>query len=396
MVNVVVISILLLLSSVSYAEEKNRSILMELPQSLSWLKLNNNDKWQVNLHPDQKNWLRITPEKNNSTYKILAVVSKKSNSYKLALNKLLDTFSDNGIEARIDVVNINKKKGLVDSAMIYAEDNNFDLIFSIGSNSEGILHENYKKSHIPIVTSTNKDPVLLGHLNDYSGDKTGNIAYTSLNVPLNIQMNYIKTLKPNLRAIALMYNENHKQVMATEVIPVKDALIRQGISIVDISVTGQKTAVAELDQRMPDALNELKKIDPGLENTIYWITSSTSVFSNLATINKYSNNIPVLSSIPNAVKEGGDSAVIAIGIDRRSNAHMAALYAVDILKNNKKASELAVGIVTPPDISINFKVAKKIGLKIPFRFVESASFIYDYHGKTVRDFGNVVNTKQVD
>jgi putative tryptophan/tyrosine transport system substrate-binding protein len=56
--------------------------------------------------------------------------------------------------------------------------------------------------------------------------------------------------------------------------------------------------------------------------------------------------------------------------------------------------QLKVGVVTPPDVAVNFRIAKKIGLKIPFRFFESAAFIYDYTGKAARAFGKKVTTIQ--
>ena len=48
------------------------------------------------------------------------------------------------------------------------------------------------------------------------------------------------------------------------------------------------------------------------------------------------------------------------------------------------------GIVTPPDVAINFCVARKIKLKIPISFFESAAFIYDYEGNIARAFGQTV------
>ena len=131
----------------------------------------------------------------------------------------------------------------------------------------------------------------------------------------------------------------------------------------------------------------MQKLDPGLNNSIFWVTSSTAIFSNIETVNKYTERVPVIAGIPNAVATGENSAVIAFGVDRRTNAHQATLYAIDILKGRKKPGNFPVGIVTPPDISINFLVAKKIGLKIPFFYIENATFIYDYTGQVVRDFG---------
>jgi putative ABC transport system substrate-binding protein len=53
-----------------------------------------------------------------------------------------------------------------------------------------------------------------------------------------------------------------------------------------------------------------------------------------------------------------------------------------------RAGDLKVGIVSPPDISISFLKAHEIGMRIPFSFFESASFIYDYQGRAVRRVGH--------
>ena len=41
-------------------------------------------------------------------------------------------------------------------------------------------------------------------------------------------------------------------------------------------------------------------------------------------------------------------------------------------------------MVSPPDIAISFLKAREIGLRVPFSFFESASFVYDYDGHPVR------------
>jgi putative tryptophan/tyrosine transport system substrate-binding protein len=40
--------------------------------------------------------------------------------------------------------------------------------------------------------------------------------------------------------------------------------------------------------------------------------------------------------------------------------------------------------VSPPDIAVSFLKAREIGLRVPFSFFESASFVYDYDGRPVR------------
>ncbi|MCB1741899.1 MAG: hypothetical protein KDK91_16105, partial [Gammaproteobacteria bacterium] len=228
-------------------------------------------------------------------------------------------------------------------------------------------------------------------MTDYEHGTGNNIAMTSLNVPLALQNAYLFELKPDLKAVALLYNKNHKQVVATEVVPMRAALRKLGLTVVDVAVSAQDTSAVELHEQMPRALRELREADPGLRNSIFWLTSSTAVFSQLSTVVKLADSVPVVSGIPNAVRPGEESAVLSVGIDRRSNARLAAIYASRILRGEVRPGELKLGVVTPPDIAINFGVANRLDLRMPFRFLESASFVYGYDYEPLRSFGrNVV------
>ena len=114
------------------------------------------------------------------------------------------------------------------------------------------------------------------------------------------------------------------------------------------------------------------------------------VFREIATINENADRVPVLSVVPDVVMPGSDSAVLSIGISFESNAHLAAIYGADVLQGRVNVGDLNVGIVSPPDIAINFLKAREIGLEIPFSFFESASFVYDYEGRIVRNNGKPV------
>ena len=99
----------------------------------------------------------------------------------------------------------------------------------------------------------------------------------------------------------------------------------------------------------------------------------------------------LLNQLADLVQAGDASAVLSIGVSFGSNAHLAAVYGVDILTGKAQAGALKVGTISPPDIAINFRRARAIGLKIPFSFFESASTIYDGDGKLVRAEGRVVH-----
>ena len=361
--------------------------------TLEWLELSQDALkfWQSQTISHHSERIRITPKwsaiEEKKRKKLLALVPKPSESYSLALSELLKVLREHDILTEITLINFNKEEKLGQAAIHLAEQENVDLIFSMGSESAAFLHGFYSKGKIPVVTCTNKDPVLLGQVADYEQKSGTNIAYTSLNVPLDVQINYLLSLKPYLKNVGIMYDRNHAQVVATEVVPMREKLLKLDIHVLDVRVSAAETAVAELATAIPQSIIEMQRTDPVLQKSLFWITSSTSVFSNIATVNQFSGHIPVIGGIPNVVGEGENSAVVAIGVDRRNNARLASLYAVKILTGQAKPGELKVGVISPPDIAISFHIARKIGLKIPFDLFESASFIYDYEGNPVRTFG---------
>jgi putative ABC transport system substrate-binding protein len=95
--------------------------------------------------------------------------------------------------------------------------------------------------------------------------------------------------------------------------------------------------------------------------------------------------------LPDMVRPGADSALLSIGVNQASAVALAAVYAKDILLGRADPATLPVGMVTPPDLAINFLVAQRIGTRIPFSFFESATFVYDPDGKAVIAFGQRVD-----
>lgn len=347
--------------------------------------------WQV--VPDPKDGLRIRIRykagypKGKSDKNVLVIFPKKSSAYNTAMFKLLSIFQEKNLSVEFTVINYQKDPVKGQRALRVAREGNFDLIYSMGSNSTAFLHKNFQGESIPVVSVCSKDPVLMGQIDNYDTPSGTNFAYTSLNVKLNVQMAYLRELKPNLKIIAVLYARKNKSAVVTQVEPLRKLAEKSGIQVIDVAVENQKNAKAELEQKMPLAVKRIRKVDPDGTNSVFWITGSTSVFREIATINKHAWKVPVLSVVPDVVKEGKDSAVLSIGVGFESNGHLAALYGVKILTGEAKAGELPVGVVSPPDIAINFNAARRIGLKIPFRFFETANFIYDYEGRIVRENG---------
>ncbi len=327
---------------------------------------------------------------DKTPHKIMVVYPRPSSAYDRAITRILHVFADKNVIVEATVFNFSKDPERGKLALQVAEKGGYELILSMGSESTAWLYKTYRGGSIPVVSVCSKDPVRLGQMPDYNVGSGTNFAFTSLNMPVEAQMAYVLELKPDLKNIGILVDSKNVSAVQTQADPVADYARRRGIRSIDLSVQNPKNAGEELSKLVPDAVRVMRKNDPNLSQSVFWITGSTSVFNEIATINANSDRVPVLSVVPEVVTDGDDSAVLSVGISFQSNAHLAAIYAADVLSGRVQAGQLKVGVVSPPDIAINFRKAREIGLHIPFSFFEGATFIYDYDGKVVRNNGKPV------
>jgi putative ABC transport system substrate-binding protein len=315
--------------------------------------------------------------------KVAVFYPRPSSAYDTAISKILGVFAEKGINAEFTVYNFRTDDAEGVKALKVAKKNGAELIFAMGSESTAWLYANFLDGPIPVISVCSKDPVLLGQTKDYDVGSGNNFAFTSLNMPVEVQMAYVLDFKPNLKNFAILVDGQNVSAVETQAKPIAAVAKQRGIQVLYLDVKNPENAKAELAELVSSAVTTMRKSDPSLDDSLFWITGSTSVFKEIATINSSSDRVPVLSVVPENVKAGNDSAVMSIGISFESNAHLAAIYGADVLAGTRKAGELPVGIVSPPDIAINFRKVREIGLNIPFNFVESASKLYDYDGNEV-------------
>lgn len=354
-----------------------------------WLKLGPEAARNWLIVEDDENPMQavITPRKLQSDKKykrVMIIYPRASPAYDTALNRLLDVFHEREVYAQFVVVNFQNNPIQGKQAIVMAKRLWVDLIFSMGSEATDFMVANFKNGNIPTVSICSKDPVLLGQIADYEKGSGTHFAFTSLNMQIDAQLAYLLELKPKLKNIGILVDAKNKSAVQTQAEPIAKAARDAGIHPIDIVVKDPTAAAVELLQKIPLAVDEMRKTDPTLRNSVFWITGSTSVFKEIAAINSVADKVPVISVVPEVASEGDASAVLSIGISFDSNAYLAAIYGTDILMGKAKPGSLKVGIVSPPDIAINFRKASQIGLKIPFSFFERAGFVYDYEGRPVR------------
>lgn len=339
-----------------------------------WIVTETTDPLRVALH-------RKNPE--GLTTKIYVLYPRPSSAYDTAITEILRVFAAKEINAELTVINFQVNDTLGKVALDEAQRDRADLIIAMGSESTDWLYKHYRDGPIPVVTVCSKDPVQLGQMKDYETGSKNNFAFTSLNVPVEVQMAYVEELRPKLKNLAILVDSKNISAVKTQAEPIADYAKQKGVQVIWGSIANPEKAREELAALIPSAVSTMRKTDSDLSESLFWVTGSTAVFREIHTINQYSDRVPVISVVPEIVTQGEDSAALAIGVGFESNAQLAAVYATRIL-GGVKPGTLKVGVVSPPDIAISFLKAHQIGMRVPFGFFEIAGFIYDYQGRAVR------------
>lgn len=321
---------------------------------------------------------------------LLLIPFASETAYSISVNAILSTFQERAFPAVFDIWFYASDLAIAAEAVDWAESNAVDLIMPVGSDATEFLHQTYTGGRLPVVTSASKDPVLRGQMPDYGIGSGTNIAYTSNTVPVRLFVSYLRQLLPRLNTVAVLYDLSNRSAVETQVDPLHRIAQEVGLTVLDVPVRDGRTVRADLIDGMSAVTDTLAELEPAFGTVAWIVTGSTSVYREIGLINRLGGRIPVIASLPDVVRGGDASAVVSIGVNQSTAVQLAAHYAVDVLTGKARVGALPVGVVTPPDIAINFRSAKRIGLRIPFRFMEAATFIYDYDGRRVRAFGQRV------
>lgn len=352
------------------------------------------EDWLLVRH--EAGWLKeVLPlaESAVESERILILFPKASPAYDTALARILRSFGARKRWSSFVLVYYRNADRRMHRYLQKAENGEFALIFAMGSTAAQDLHDHYRTGRVPVVTVCAKDPVLLGLVDSYEGGSQTNIAYTSLNVPVAGQLSYLRQLRPELRHIAIVYSSRNSSAMRSQVEPLREVAEAADILALDVAVENPRAARKELKLRVAQAAERMRSKDPDGDQSVFWITGSTSVFAHMDVILEKAAGFPVLAVTPSLVHGGPNSALLSIGVSFESNAELASVYALKILTGRARPGDLDVGLVMPPDIAIDMSKAKALGLAVPFRLFEAASVIYDYEGRLVRLNGRALPLK---
>ena len=156
---------------------------------------------------------------------------RSSPAYDIAITKILSVFDSKEVNADFTVINFELNQARGRETLQFAEKNKYDLIFAMGSELTAWLYDNYRGGAIPVVSVCSKDPVELGQMKDYESGSNINFAFTSLNMPVEVQLAYVMEFKPGLKNLAILVDSKNVSAVQTQAEPVAARARKQGINV---------------------------------------------------------------------------------------------------------------------------------------------------------------------
>ncbi|MEF9942111.1 MAG: ABC transporter substrate-binding protein [Lachnospiraceae bacterium] len=222
-----------------------------------------------------------------------------------------------------------------------------DLICGIATPSAQTAYNSAMDAGIPVIYTAVTDPVA-AELAKEDGTSVGEITGTSDKLPIEAQLKMIRKILPEAKTIGIMYTTSEaNSVSAIAEYEARVAEFGFKLETVGISTTADVSLAAD---------DLLEKVD-----CITNLTDNT-VVSSLPTIIEKANakKIPIFGSEIEQVKIG---CLAAEGLDYIALGKQTGKMAAEILKGEKKASEMKFELITESGSYVNTAVAELLGIK---------------------------------
>ena len=236
-----------------------------------------------------------------------------------------------------------------------------DLICAIATPSAQAAYNAAMDEEIPVIFTAVTDPVA-AELAATDGTPVGEVTGTSDKLPVEAQLEMIREILPDAKTIGIIYTTSEANSVSA-IAEYEEKVGDYGFELVTKGVT----AVSEVGLAAEDLLTKVDCITNLTDNT---------VVSALATVLDKANaaNIPVFGSEIEQVKIG---CLAAEGLDYVALGRKTGEMAAQVLKGEKKASELSFEQITEAGLYINTKVAENLGITLEQDLVNSAVETYD-------------------
>ena len=236
-----------------------------------------------------------------------------------------------------------------------------DLVCAIATPSAQSAYNAAMDVDIPVIFTAVTDPIA-AELADADGNPAGEVTGTSDKLPVEEQLKMIRTMLPDAKKIGILYTTSEANSVSA-IAEYKELVGKYDFELVEkgIATTADIPLAAEELLRQVDCITNL---------------TDNTVVSSLPTILEKANEkkIPVFGSEIEQVKIG---CLAAEGIDYISLGKQTGKMAAQVLKGEKKASEIPFETITEPGFYVNNKVAENLGIQVPEELLKDAAESFD-------------------
>ena len=235
-----------------------------------------------------------------------------------------------------------------------------DLICAIATPSAQSAYNAAMDAGIPVIYTAVTDPVA-AELASEDGTPAGEVTGTSDKLPVEEQIKMIREMLPQAKTIGIMYTTSEVNSAST-LAEYKEKAADYGFEIVEsgVSSTADIPLAADSLLEQVDCLNNLT------DNTV--VASLPLILSKAN-----AKNIPVFGSEIEQVKIG---CLAAMGLDYVDLGKQTGRMAAEVLKGEKKASELNFEVIETAAFYGNSKVAEDLGITFSENLASNAKELF--------------------
>ena len=217
-----------------------------------------------------------------------------------------------------------------------------------------------KKSDIPVIFTAVTDPVA-AELANADGTPVGEITGTSDKLPVEAQLKMIRQILPEAKNIGIMYTTSEVN-SESAIAEYKKLAPQYGFEIVDTGISSSADIALAADTL-------ISKVD-----CITNLTDNTVVASLPVILDKAAaKNIPVFGSEIEQVKIG---CLAAMGLDYIELGKQTGKMAAQVLRGEKKASEMNYETIKEAAFYGNTQVAGNLGITLPEDLTGNAAELF--------------------
>lgn len=238
---------------------------------------------------------------------------------------------------------------------------NVDLICAIATPSAQAAYNAAMEKGIPVVYTAVTNPVE-AELATEDKMPVGAVTGTSDQLPVEAQLKMIREILPDAKTIGILYTTSEANSVYS-ISQYEELADQYGFTLETAGITSS----SEISLATADLLTKVDCLTNLTDNT---------VVSSLPAILDQANEkgIPVFGSEIEQVKIG---CLAAEGIDYIQLGKQTGKIAAQILKGEKKASEISYEIISEPGFYVNTKVAENLGIEVPSDLADSAVESFD-------------------